>query len=375
MLFSTATAGACGGGATSAPTPPAPSPAAVPAPSNTVWLCRPGLAGDPCTQSRTASSVSATGAVTPIPQQEGEGSGFDCFYVYPTVSTEPSDNADLRVQPAETQVARAQASRFSQVCDVWAPMYRQVTVSGLAKGIAGEDAGAVSTAYQSLLDGWRDFLAHHDDGKPMILIGHSQGASMLIRLVSRQIDPNPELHRRLVLAIVVGGNVQVPRGRTVGGSFRSVPTCTAEGQVGCVIAYSTFAAQPSPDALFGRPGQGVSLLAGQTGSAGQEVACTNPADLGGGPGILQPYLSPGDFPTPGATVTTPWVTFPGLYSAACENAGGASWLQVTPKGLPGDPRPLITAPLGPSWGYHGDDVNIALGNLVGDVAAAERAYR
>jgi hypothetical protein len=355
--------------------PPAARPAAVPAPSDTVWLCQPGLAGDPCTQSLAASSVSATGAVTPMPPGEGEGSGFDCFYVYPTVSTEPSDNADLRVQPAETQVARAQASRFSQVCDVWAPMYRQVTVSGLAEGIAGRDTAALSAAYQSLLDGWRDFLDHHDDRKPIILIGHSQGASMLIRLVQRQIDPNPELHRRLVSAIIVGGNVQVPRGGTVGGSFRSVPTCTAEGQVGCVIAYSTFGAQPPPDALFGRPGQGVSLLAGQTASAGQEVACTNPADLGGGTGTLQPYLSPDDFSTPGAAVTTPWVSFPGLYSAVCDHAGGASWLQVTPKALSGDPRPLIEATLGPSWGYHGEDLNIALGNLVGDVAAEERAYR
>ncbi|MDQ2726007.1 MAG: DUF3089 domain-containing protein [Actinomycetota bacterium] len=310
-----------------------------------------------------------------MPQATGGGSPFDCFYVYPTVSPEPSDNADLRIQPAETQAAQGQASRFSQICDVWAPMYRQVTLSGLVKGIAGRDSGAEAIAYRSLLTGWRDFLAHHDNGKPIVLIGHSQGAAILIQLVQRELDGNPVLRRRLVSAIIVGGNVQVPQGKTVGGSFRTVPICTAPGQVGCVIAYSSFGAQPPPDALFGRPGQGVSLLAGQTASAGQEVACANPANLGGGPAPLQPFLAPADFPTPGAKVTTPWVTFPGLYSAACDHDHGASWLQVTATPAPGDLRPVIEATLGPAWGYHVEDMNIALGNLVNDVAAQEQAYR
>ncbi|HTN79059.1 MAG TPA: DUF3089 domain-containing protein, partial [Acidimicrobiales bacterium] len=55
----------------------------------------------------------------------------DCFYVYPTVSTQAGPNADLTIEPAEKTVAEAQASRFSSVCNVWAPMYRQVTLSSL----------------------------------------------------------------------------------------------------------------------------------------------------------------------------------------------------------------------------------------------------
>ena len=74
-------------------------------------------------------------------------------------------------------------------------------------------------------------------------------------------------------------------------------------------------------------------------------------------------------------MTTPWVTFPGLYSGQCEQAGGASWLQVsTTKGL-ADSRPTVTAILGPAWGYHLQDVNLALGNLVADVGKEEAGYR
>ena len=72
---------------------------------------------------------------------------------------------------------------------------------------------------------------------------------------------------------------------------------------------------------------------------------------------------------------TPWVTFPGLYTAQCRRSGGASWLQVTATPVPADPRPTVSASLGPQWGYHLNDVNLALGNLVTDVGLEEAAYR
>ena len=77
---------------------------------------------------------------------------------------------------------------------------------------------------------------------------------------------------------------------------------------------------------------------------------------------------------PGATVATPWVTFPGLYKAQCESKGGGTWLQVSTTATSGDRRPTVTASLGPTWGYHLDDVNLALGNLVNDVKDEEAAY-
>jgi hypothetical protein len=35
---------------------------------------------------------------------------------------------------------------------------------------------------------------------------------------------------------------------------------------------------------------------------------------------------------------------------------------------------VVSETLGAVWGYHLYDINLALGNLVGDVAAAEAAY-
>jgi hypothetical protein len=347
----------------------APSAGAAP----TVWLCRPGVAPDPCTSPLDATVVPGSGPRTTVDPHAATDPAFDCFYVYPTVSSQKTDNANLKIQPAEIGAAISQASPFSQECRIWAPMYRQRTAASLAKGL-GNDPAADSVAYKSLLAAWTDYLAHDNDGRPVIFIGHSQGAAMLIRLLSGQIDANPKLRKRIVSAIIAGGNVQVPTGRKVGGSFKSIPLCSAAGQFGCVIAYSTFPGQPPADSNFGRPGQGVSLQSGQTRRAGVQVACVNPAALGGGAGALDPWFPTAKSTPPPPAVTTPWVTYPGLYTAQCMRAGGATWMQVNDVAAPGDPRPVVTETLGPTWGYHLDDVNLASGNLVRDVGLAEKAY-
>jgi hypothetical protein len=357
-------------GAALAPLVITPAASAAPA-SPTVWLCRPGLANNPCTDRLTTRVVGANGSRSVQPARPAANPPIDCFYVYPTVSRQPTANANLAVEPAEINVAKAQASRFSQVCRVYAPMYHQLTVAAIAGRPDARITGASETlAYTSLLSAWQDYLAHDNHGRGVVLIGHSQGSAMLIPLIRTQIDANPSVRRRLVSAIIAGGNVTVASGRDVGGDFQHVPACHAATQTGCVIAYSSFLQPPPPTSLFGRVGQGVSLLDPQRiAGPGQSVLCVNPAALGGGTGDLQPY-----FPTVGGA-PLPWVSYPGLYTASCAQSGGATWLQVTDVGGPTDSRPRVTQSLGPTWGLHPDDVNLALGNLVSVVRDQAAAYQ
>jgi len=156
--------------------------------------------------------------------------------------------------------------------------------------------------------------------------------------------------------------------------FEHIPACRAAAQTGCVIAYSSFAEPPPPDTDFGRPGEGVSLQSGQTATAGLQVLCTNPAALGGGAATLDPLFLAATARVKRATITTPWVEFPDLYTADCESAAGATWLQVTSLKKVGDPRPVVADALGPRWGLHLDDVNLGLGDLLQTVAREEAAY-
>jgi Protein of unknown function (DUF3089) len=333
-----------------------------------LWLCRPGLSGNPCTVSPDATSVSPSGARTAEPAQGAANPPFECFYVYPTVIRGTELNAPLQVQPVIRKTAIEQASRFSQVCQVWAPVYRQATDRGLLSSMRPNSTVA-QVAYSSVLSAWREFLAH-SDGKPIIVIGHSQGASVLIKLLQQEVDPDPAMRARLVSALLIGGNVQVPDGRTVGGTFGHLPLCTTPGQVGCVIAYSSFSQTPPPDSQFGIAGRGVSWLSGQFTSTGQQVACVNPAAIGGGTAPLRPYFASPNAAGSDAT----WVTYPRLYTAACTTKGNITWLQVTDVAGASDLRPIVQETHGSTFGLHTYDVNLALGNLVQDVRAQEASY-
>ncbi len=325
------------------------------------------MTNDPCQQSLATTAVTAAGATSVSSPKPTASATFACFYVYGTVSPEPSVNADLQRGKAEITSALVQATPFSPVCQVYAPIYRQVTVADLEThpdlnfGLA-----ETVTAYDSIKAGFEDFLTHQLDGRPFVVIGDSQGAAMLNMLLGRLVDDVPALRSRLVTAIILGGNVEVPTGRLVGGTFQHIPACSRLGETGCVIAYSSFPSAPPADSLFGRPGQGVSLQSGQTAKQGLQVVCVNPAALSGGPATLGPV-----FPSLLRAASTPWVSYPGLYTARCEQSDGASWLNVSKATGPADHRPTVTENGGPAYGYHVWDLGLAQDNLVSDVAAAE----
>lgn len=357
-----------------------------------VWLCRPGQVPDPCASSLAATTVTAAGARTPTTwPRSARASQFACFYVHPTDSLAQTANTGAAVTAADRFVAREQAAPLAQVCRVWAPSYRSQTWPTVEKVLAGDHAVLASTfkvAYDSVLPAWQWFLAH-SQGQPVVLVGDSQGAEVLIHLISAALDHEPAVLHRLLVAVLVGGNLQVPSGKTVGATFTKVPLCTSGTQSGCAIAFSAYPAQPPADALFGRPGQGASLRSGQTATAGQQVACVNPAALGGGTADLAPYfltltqVAPDPYIDFALTtpVATPWVTYPGLYAARCQQGGGATWLQVTSRAGTSHARPVVhdrvvghLGGTGPAWGYHGYEYGLTLGNLLHDIAGEEAAW-
>jgi hypothetical protein len=277
------------GGSSSSKTPAA---SATEAPSNTVWLCKPGLADNPCETDMTTTVISSDGSTTTESPSPAKDPPIDCFYVYPTVSGQTTMSADLTIDPEEKAVATSQASRFSQVCKVYAPMYRQMTLVAInAPGTGGQAGGdtteARDIAYADVVSAWQDYLAHYNNGRGVVLIGHSQGTMMLTRLITAEIDPNPEARKLLVSALLIGGNVLVAKGQDVGGDFQNVPACRSNDQTGCVIAYSTFMEPPPADSLFGRTDSGPGAVIGRD-AANLEVLCTNPAALSGGTGALKP---------------------------------------------------------------------------------------
>jgi hypothetical protein len=344
----------------------------------TTWLCKPGLMNDPCTQPLTTTVVQTNGETSTENVKVNRKAPIDCFYVYPTVSEQPTENANLEIEPQETQVAIDQASRFSQECKVYAPMYPQITLAALNGGPISP--GASIKAYEGVAEAFAEYMAKYNKGRGFVLLGHSQGSLLLEQLIKEQIDPNPALRHLLVSADLMGGNVLVPEGQLVGGTFQNVPVCQAADQTHCVIAYSSFLKEPPEGAFFGR--ENSPLLGSGVVNTGKEVVCVNPALLNqtGAAGPLLPYASTTPFPgelgfvQEAPTGSTPWVSAPAEYTAQCHKENGASWLQVNPVGTAVDPAEYVKEELGPDWGLHLYDVNIALGNLVKTTAIQAATY-
>jgi hypothetical protein len=335
--------------------------AAGPASAKTVWLCSPTQKSDPCDYGLASTVIAPDGTRSAEAAPKTAKSKVDCFYVYPTVSDQSTPNATLAKDPEVRAIATYQASRFSQTCRMFAPMYRQLTLAGIFNP-ANDTPAAQAKAYNDVRSAFKDFLKHDNKNRGFVLIGHSQGSFVLRRLITDEIDGKPAVRRRMVSALLLGGN-------TTTKEFKKVHACTKPGQTRCIVAWSMFHDPPPADSTFGR-----------TKLTGQRVVCTSPGKLGSSAALV-PYQPSLGFPgTIGASlavfapgqptdVTTPWFAQPGRFTATCAStADGASYLKV-------DGSPMPTPVPNPGWGLHLGDVNLALGNLTTIVRKQVAAYR
>lgn len=352
------------------------------------WLCLPTRAG-PCTPQIPVTPLGPQGFGPPRPVISAADAPVDCFYVYPTVSRDPGLNSDLVPGPTEEQgAALVQFSPFSAVCRPFAPMYRSVTLSGIPAAVRGQDVRPVfDLAYGDVRNAWRQFLASRSNGRPFVLVGHSQGSIHLQRLIQEEIEGRP-IARQMVSAIIPGWNVEVPRNRLVGGTFRSTPLCSRRAQTGCVVSYVTFRAEtpPPPGAQFGRADV---PNFGRPPRRNMTVGCVNPATLTRGPAPLRSlWFAPqfaGERPpitwSSSGTARTPWLATDGLVSGECINRGPLGYLAISVNADPADPRTdrvpgdtVMDGQLNPGWGLHSADMAFGQRDLVQLVADQSRAF-
>ncbi len=349
------------------------------------WLCRPGRR-DACALDLSTTIISAEGKLKRESWAANPKAPIDCFYVYPTVSTDPTGNSDMIPGPEEKGVVAAQFARFASQCRAYAPMYRQITLTALRALIAGTPIPADrNLAYNDVLDAWNYYLEHDNQGRGVVLIGHSQGSGVLTELIKKEIDGKP-VQSRIVSALLLGTSLPVPKGKDVGGAFQHMPLCHAASQTGCVITYASFRSNVPPPAnsRFGKV-QGEGMIS----------ACTNPAALGGGSGSLHAYLGtrgsrivanaeaePKPWTNPPQTIETSYVSVPGMLTAECVANEHGSYLAVTVHGDSGGHRVhdivgdvVVNGQVLADWGLHLIDVNLAMGNLLDIVRQEAKAYR
>lgn len=160
----------------------------------------------------------------------------DVFYIHrTTLLSNMKWNADIGSDGlnhrTEKEAIRNQASIFNESCNIYAPRYRQATLYSFFDK-TGDGKKALDLAYQDIKAAFRHYLDHYNQGRPIIVAAHSQGAEHATRLLKDFFDEK-DLFSKLVIAYLIGMPIHKD-------TFTNIPCSETESQTCCFVSWSTF---------------------------------------------------------------------------------------------------------------------------------------
>ena len=172
----------------------------------------------------------------------------DVFFIHPTMLLEGDAwNADVQDDAMNAEVdrwpIRHQASAFAGAGRVFVPRYRQAHIRIFSLGDSLSWA-ACDVAYNDVKRAFEHFLEHWNDGRPIVLAGHSQGSFHGRRLLQEYVD-GTALADRLVAAYFPGMDMYEEE-------FKELPLCQNATDVGCLCTWMTYAEGHRPSWLSGK---------------------------------------------------------------------------------------------------------------------------
>lgn len=159
----------------------------------------------------------------------------DVFFVYPTLFTDKKDsrwNASVTDSVINADVLKwvipFQAAAWADAGRLFVPYYRQNHYRAFFEPYL-EQGGleAQIVAYNDIKNAFDYYLEHINNGRPILLAGHSQGAIHLKRLLKDYFD-GTSLQKQLVAAYLVGARVKADEFTTI------KPLTTPDGTGGFV---------------------------------------------------------------------------------------------------------------------------------------------
>ncbi|HNK99027.1 MAG TPA: DUF3089 domain-containing protein [Chitinophagales bacterium] len=173
-----------------------------------------------------------------FPVVDGQAdAAVDVFFIYPTQFFSRSEwNASLDDKKLNATIdARAithQASVFNGSCRVYVPRYRQATFNAYFSLTNPDAKKAFELAYSDIKAAFEYYLEHYNNGRPIIIAGHSQGTTHAKWLLRDYFDGKP-LEDKLVAAYLIGMPVYE-------NDFTQIAPCDSAGQTGCYVSWRSY---------------------------------------------------------------------------------------------------------------------------------------
>ncbi|MCB2376104.1 DUF3089 domain-containing protein [Hymenobacter sp. BT635] len=161
----------------------------------------------------------------------------DVFYVHPTTYYKSfSWNADLADERlnrfTDNSTIRKQATVYNAAARVYAPRYRQATLYSFFDEKTPNGKEALNLAYSDVKAAFQYYLAHYNQGRPIIIAGHSQGTFHATRLLHEFFDNDPKLRKQLVVAYLIGFKVKTDE-------YQTLRPCQDSTQTGCYVGWNS----------------------------------------------------------------------------------------------------------------------------------------
>ncbi|WP_339723409.1 DUF3089 domain-containing protein [uncultured Paraglaciecola sp.] len=165
----------------------------------------------------------------------------DVFFVHSTGFVGPGGwNSTMDSKNSEAQsieyMLSSMASIFNGCCNIYAPHYREANIQSFMADKFEPGTQALDLAYQDVADAFGYYLRHFNQGRPFMLVGHSQGSTHALRLLEQKVDNTP-LFKQLVAAYVIG--YWLPKDKFTRG-FEQILPCNEANQTGCIVSYDTY---------------------------------------------------------------------------------------------------------------------------------------
>lgn len=169
----------------------------------------------------------------------------DVFFIYPTLFTSKNDsawNADYRNPSIKKEVieksAAYQASAWCAAANLYMPFYRQAHYRIFVEPYASQGIEAGRLAYQDIRNAFEFYLKNYNQGKPIIIAAHSQGALHAKKLIQEFFDRKP-LQEKLIAAYLVGVKITESM-------FHAIPALTKAHTTGGFLSWNTYKIKKLP---------------------------------------------------------------------------------------------------------------------------------
>ena len=130
------------------------------------------------------------------------------------------------------------ASVFEESCNVFVPWYRQAGMryaGEVSKKTGNIDAALGGVSYTDIKAALDYFFEKCNNGRPFIIAGHSQGASMVKYVLKHYFKEHPDYYKRMVAAYQIGFSLT----KDDLAQYPHLKFATGESDTGVIISWNT----------------------------------------------------------------------------------------------------------------------------------------